>query len=64
MNKKEVINMLRDCYDKAIKESQKSAETYIAWNPGQAENRKRDLLIERIGINNLYYLMFDELNKK
>ena len=63
MSSKEARNMLSFAYDNAIRIARKNCDAYIAWNPDDAERRKRDLDIELCGINNLYYRMIDELER-
>ena len=63
MSSKEARNMLSFAYDNAIRIARKNCDAYIAWNPDDAERRKRDLDIELCGINNLYYRMIDEIER-
>ena len=54
--------MLSCAFQNALETAQKNSEAYIALNPGDAERRQRDLQIEILGINNLYFRMMDEID--
>lgn len=49
--------------DNSRQRAQKNADGYIRLNPQDKERRQRDLAIEQIGINNLYYEVLRQLEE-
>ena len=49
--------------DNSGQRAQKNANNYIRLNPQDKERRQRDLAIEQIGINNLYYEILRQLEE-
>ena len=61
--KKLTTQMLVAARENAIRIATNNADDYIRLNPTDAERRRRDLEIELLGINNLYYRMIDEIKR-
>lgn len=49
--------------DNSTQRAKKNADDYIRLNPQDKERRQRDLAIERIGIDNLYYEVLRQLEE-
>lgn len=61
MTTKEIKSMMAEAYHQAIAKEKKNCDFYIAMNPGQEEERKKQMQIAIAGISNLYYTMADLL---
>lgn len=61
--KKLTTQMLVAARENAIRIATRNADDYIRLNPTDADRRRRDLEIELLGINNLYYRMIDEIKR-
>lgn len=64
MTAEQVKRALAYAADNARATARRNAEAYIAWNPQDEERRKRDLDIEMLGIDNLYYKMLQQLQRE
>ena len=49
--------------DNSRQRAKKNADDYIRLNPQDKERRQRDLAIEQIGIDNLYYEVLRQLEE-
>lgn len=58
-----VFRALAYAMDNSRQRAQKNADDYIRLNPQDKERRQRDLAIEQIGINNLYYEVLRQLEE-
>lgn len=52
---------IANAYEKALKTAKKNCDDYISYNPQDKKRREYLLDIEKAGINNLYYLILDEI---
>lgn len=60
---KVVFRAIAYAMDNSRQRAQKNADDYIRLNPQDKERRQRDLAIEQIGINNLYYEILRQLEE-
>lgn len=60
---KEVKAMLAAAFSNARATAERVSKSYIAFNPQDADRRNRDLDIELVGIENLYYKMLKEIER-
>lgn len=58
-----VFRAIAYAMDNSRQRAQKNADDYIRLNPQDKERRQRDLAIEQIGINNLYYEVLRQLEE-
>lgn len=58
-----VFHAIAYAMDNSRQRAQKNADDYIRLNPQDKERRQRDLAIEQIGINNLYYEVLRQLEE-
>ena len=59
----QVYRALAYASDNSRQRARQNSEDYIRLNPQDKERRTRDLAIEQIGINNLYYEFLRQLEE-
>lgn len=61
-SEQQILHALAYAMDNSTQRARKNSADYIRLNPQDKERRERDLAIEQIGINNLYYEFMRQLD--
>lgn len=61
-SEQQILHALAYAMDNSGQRAKKNSDDYIRLNPQDKERRERDLAIEQIGINNLYYEFLRQLD--
>jgi len=63
-SEQQIKSALTYALDNCREREQRNADGYIAFNPGDADRRKRDQDIVNVGINDMYYEILRQLSIK